>query len=294
MGMLLGRDMLTVLEGPVIVAPGCEYSEGTGFEGHEYFEAASIRKKDDLYLLIYSSVVMHELCYAYSKSPLEGFQYGGVLNSNVDLGIDTYKPADRPAAFGANNHGSIVEMNGDWYIFYHRHTNGTWFSRQGCAEKLPIREDGLFGQAELTSCGLNGGPLAGEGYYPSCIACHLFTDRPVIYVGDSDKPEYVNGSFPKIVKEGWDGDQNEGYITNMYDQCTAGFRYFTLTIRGYAYGSMEIRTSFEGSAVKTIPLHYSNIWRDIKTEIKLPEGADSLYFTYRGPGSASFKGFTLK
>ena len=294
--------MLTVLEGPVIVAPGCEYSEGTGFEGHEYFEAASIRKKDDLYLLIYSSVVMHELCYAYSKSPLEGFQYGGVLNSNVDLGIDTYKPADRPAAFGANNHGSIVEMNGDWYIFYHRHTNGTWFSRQGCAEKLPIREDGLFGQAELTSCGLNGGPLAGEGYYPSCIACHLFTDRPVIYVGDSDKPEYVNGSFPKIVKEGWDGDQNEGYITNMYDQCTAGFRYFdlshvseiTLTIRGYAYGSMEIRTSFEGSAVKTIPLHYSNIWRDIKTEIKLPEGADSLYFTYRGPGSASFKGFTLK
>lgn len=95
---------------------------------------------------------MHELCYAYSKSPLEGFQYGGVLNSNVDLGIDTYKPADRPAAFGANNHGSIVEMNGDWYIFYHRHTNGTWFSRQGCAEKLPIREDGLFGQAELTSC----------------------------------------------------------------------------------------------------------------------------------------------
>ena len=302
MGMLLGRDMLTVLEGPVIVAPGCEYSEGTGFEGHEYFEAASIRKKDDLYLLIYSSVVMHELCYAYSKSPLEGFQYGGVLNSNVDLGIDTYKPADRPAAFGANNHGSIVEMNGDWYIFYHRHTNGTWFSRQGCAEKLPIREDGLFGQAELTSCGLNGGPLAGEGYYPSCIACHLFTDRPVIYVGDSDKPEYVNGSFPKIVKEGWDGDQNEGNITNMYDQCTAGFRYFdlshvseiTLTIRGYAYGSMEIRTSFEGSAVKTIPLHYSNIWRDIKTEIKLPEGADSLYFTYRGPGSASFKGFTLK
>lgn len=84
------------------MAPGCEYSEGTGFEGHEYFEAASIRKKDDLYLLIYSSVVMHELCYAYSKSPLEGFQYGGVLNSNVDLGIDTYKPADRPAAFGAN------------------------------------------------------------------------------------------------------------------------------------------------------------------------------------------------
>lgn len=83
MGMVLDTDMLTITEGPVFVAPGCEYSEGTGFEGHEYFEAASIRKKGDLYLFIYSSIVMHELCYAWSRSPLSGFQYGGVLNSNA-------------------------------------------------------------------------------------------------------------------------------------------------------------------------------------------------------------------
>ena len=302
MGMVLDTDMLTVLEEPVFVGPGCEYSTGTGFEGHEYFEAASIRKKDDLYIFVYSSVVMHELCYAWSRSPLEGFQYGGVLNSNADIGIDTYKPAEVPAAYGANNHGSIVKLGEDWYIFYHRHTNGTWFSRQGCAEKLPIREDGLFGQAELTSCGLNGGPLKGEGYYPSYIACHLFTDHPAVYVGDSDAPEYSNGSFPKIVKEGWDGDQNEGYITNLRDSYTAGFRYFdlkgvtgiTLTIRGYAYGEMEVRTAFAGPVVKVIPLHYANIWVDFSAELELPEGADSLYFTYRGPGSASFKGFTLR
>lgn len=302
MGMLLAPDMLTVIEGPVFVAPGCEYSEGTGFEGHEYFEAASIRKKDDLYIFVYSSIVMHELCYAYSKSPLEGFQYGGVLNSNADIGIDTYKPAKLPAAYGANNHGSIVCIDGDWYVFYHRHTNGTWFSRQGCAEKLPLREDGLFGQAELTSCGLNQRPLAGEGYYPSYLACHLFTDQPTLYVGGSSSPEYSDGSFPKIVKEGWDGDQNEGYITNMRDHATAGFKYFdlskvsaiTLTIRGYAYGEMEIRTKFQGPVVATVPLHYSNRWSEIDTPVTLPEGADTLYFTYRGPGSASFKGFTLR
>ena len=120
--MVLDTDMLTVLEEPVFVVPGCEYSTGTGFEGHEYFEAASIRKKDDLYIFVYSSVVMHELCYAWSRSPLEGFQYGGVLNSNADIGIDTYKPAEVPAAYGANNHGSIVKLGEDWYIFYHRHT----------------------------------------------------------------------------------------------------------------------------------------------------------------------------
>lgn len=107
------------------------------------------------------------------------FCYRGVLNSNCDLHIDHDKPADMPMAYGANNHGSIVEINGDWYIFYHRHTNGTWYSRQGCAEKLHMNEDGSFAQAELTSCGLNGGPLPGKGVYPAYIACRLFTDQPV-------------------------------------------------------------------------------------------------------------------
>lgn len=296
MGMMLDKDMLTVIEGPVFVVPGCEYSEGSGFEGFEYFEAASIRKKDDMYFFVYSSIQMHELCYAYSKSPLGGFKYGGVLISNTDIGIDTYKPADVPAMYGANNHGSIIKINGEWYVFYHRHTNGTWFSRQGCAEKLTVREDGLFDQVEITSCGLNGEPLKGEGYYPSYIACHMYTDVPAVYVGDSDKPEFTNGSFPKIVKEGWDGDRNEGYVTNLRNNYTCGYKYFdlskttgiTITIRGYAYGSMEISTEFQGKAVKIIPLHYSNLWADYDVELELPEGANALYFAYRGDGSASF------
>ena len=47
-----------------------------------------------------------------------------------------------PTAYGANNHGSMVQIGDDWYIFYHRHTNGTWYSRQGCAERLTFGEDG--------------------------------------------------------------------------------------------------------------------------------------------------------
>ena len=41
--------MLTIREAPVFVAPGCEYGAGTGFEGHEFFEASSIRKVGDTY-----------------------------------------------------------------------------------------------------------------------------------------------------------------------------------------------------------------------------------------------------
>ena len=101
---VLAFDMLTIVEEPSFVVPSKCYSEGSGFEGHEYFEAASIRKNGDTYYIIYSSIVMHELCYATSKSPTGDFVYGGVIVSNCDLHIDSYKPAELGTAYGANNH----------------------------------------------------------------------------------------------------------------------------------------------------------------------------------------------
>jgi hypothetical protein len=172
---VLDKDMMTIKKAPKIVVPGSCYSEGTAFKGHAFFEAPSIRKRGDIYYFIYSSEVMHELCYAMSKSPEGPFEYGGVIVSNCDLHIDSYKPADKPTAFGANNHGSIVEIGDDWYIFYHRHTNGTWYSRQGCAEKITFTEDGHIPQVEITSSGLNEGPLSDYGEYPAYIACNIFT-----------------------------------------------------------------------------------------------------------------------
>lgn len=290
---VLGPDMLTIEEEPVRVAPGCEYSEGTGFEGHAFFEASSIRKKDDLYYFIYSSEVMHELCYAVSDHPTGGFIYQGVLVSNCDLHIDTYKPADMPVAYGANNHGSMVQIGDDWYIFYHRHTNGSWYSRQGCAERLQIGEDGRIAQAEITSCGLNGGPLAGEGEYPAYLACHLFTDTPSCYVG--------NGDFPKVMQDGRDGDEEIGYVGNIQDSTTVGFKYFEMkdvkkiriTTRGYADGVFEVRTTWDGEVLAKIPIVYTNVWENYETEIRIPDGVWALYLTYRGQGAASLKSFCL-
>ena len=83
---------------------------------HEFFEAPSIRKVGDTYYFVYSSILMHELCYATSKNPTRDFVYGGVIVSNCDLHIDTYKPADMPTASGANNPGSIVQI-GDCLLY---------------------------------------------------------------------------------------------------------------------------------------------------------------------------------
>lgn len=290
---VLGSDMLTIEEEPVRVVPGCEYSEGTGFEGHAFFEASSIRKRGNTYYFIYSSEVMHELCYAVSDNPVSGFTYQGVIVSNCDLGIDSYKKADRPVAYGANNHGSMVQIGEDWYIFYHRHTNGSWYSRQGCAELLEIDDKGNIKQAKITSCGLNGGPLRGEGEYPAYLACHLYTDKESVYVGGDE--------FPKVMQDGRDGDEEIGYIGNIQNSATAGFKYFDIqgvrririTTRGYADGDIEVRNEIDGEVLAKLHIVYTNVWEDYETEISIPDGVQPLYFTFRGQGNASLKSFAL-
>ncbi len=293
MATLLGEDMLTVKEAPKIIVPGSEYADGTQYQGHAFFEAPSIRKKGGTYYFIYSSQVMHELCYAMSDKPDRDFKYGGVIVSNCDLGIDSYKPPQLPMAYGANNHGSIVEIEGKWYIFYHRHTNGTWYSRQGCAEEIHFNDDGSIKQAEMTSCGLNGAPLTGKGEHPAYLACNLFTSEPSVYVGGDN--------FPKIMQDGRDGDEEIGYIANIKDSATAGFKYFeckgiskiSISTRGYADGLFEIRTKWDGEPIAEIKIAYTNVWETYETDIELPDGVYAFYLTYKGEGTASLKSFAL-
>ncbi len=290
---VLDKDMLTIKEAPVFVAPGVEYEVGTGFEKHAFFEAPSIRKKGDTYYFIYSSTVMHELCYATSKEPTKGFTYQGVIVSNCDMHIATYKPADMPTAYGANNHGSIVRILDKWYIFYHRQTNGSWYSRQGCAEEIHFLEDGTIPQVEITSCGLNGGPLEGKGEYPAYLACNLFTDVPSMYIA-GDK-------YPKVTQDGKDGDEEVGFIGNLMNHATAGFKYFdckgvkqfAVTARGYGDGTFEVRTEIGGKCLAKLPIQYTNVWETYTTDIDLSDGVHAIYITYVGNGNPQLKSFTL-
>ena len=283
---VLAEDMLTIVEEPAFVVPGGAYAKGTGFENHSFFEASSIRKVNGKYYFVYSSEVMHELCYAISDRPTGGFRYGGVIVSNNDTHIDTYKPADKPAAYGANNHGSIVEIAGQWYIFYHRQTNGSWYSRQGCAEPIAVLADGSIPQVEITSCGLNGGPLRGEGEYPAYIACNLFTNVDQPLVG-------VDLSLPKIMQDGRDGDELDGYVAQIKDGTTIGFKYFdckgvsriSIMTRGYASGAFDVKTAWDGETLASIPIRATNQWEKFSAEIAIPDGKQAIYLVYRGDSS---------
>ena len=299
MGTVLDADMLTILEGPVNLAPSQPYSAGSSFEGHEFFEAPSIRKRGDLYYFIYSSVAMHELCYAVSKDTMKGFVYVGVIVSNADLHIDSYKPAERTMAYGGNNHGSIVEIAGKWYIFYHRQTDGTNFSRQGCIEQISFREDGSIIQAEITSCGANGGPLIGKGEYPAYLACHLFANDPALTTGAPG--EWMDCRFPKVTQDGKDGDEEVGYVANLRDGAHAGFKYFdckgvtsvSIRVRGYCKGAFGVKTRWDGEVLGWIPVGFTNEWQKYSADIAIPDGVHSLYFVYQGTGAANLASFAL-
>jgi hypothetical protein len=238
----LGPDMLTVLEKPTFVVPSSSYGKGTSFEGHEYFEAPSIRKYSGTYYLVYSSSLFTELCYATSKNPLKDFIYGGVIVSNCDLNIDTYKPPEMRTFPDGNNHGGMIKINNNYYIFYHRQTNGTMYSRQGCAEEIKIDGNGAIKQVEMTSQGLNGKPLAGHGEYPAHIACNLF------------HASGKNGPQPKITQDGRDGDECPGHIMDITDSVIIGFKYFdcknvkkiTIKTRGYCNGVFEAKLTWDG------------------------------------------------
>ncbi|WP_330587770.1 carbohydrate-binding protein [Anaerocolumna sedimenticola] len=111
----------------------------------------------------------------------------------------------------------------------------------------------------------------------------------------------MDSRFPKITQDGKDGDEEVGYIQNMRDMATAGFKYFdckgitkvAIKVRGYCRGEFEVKTSWDGKALGTIPIGFSNIWKEYTADIVIPDGVQAIYITYRGEGSASLKSFTL-
>lgn len=306
--MRLLPDMVTLAEEPRRLLPDVRDSEGTGYEGHEFFEASSIRKINGTYYFIYSSVQSHELCYAVSSRPDEGYRYGGTL---VDIGnvfLDGRTEADAVNCLG-NTHGSIENAGGQWYVFYHRQTNRTNFSRQGCAEKIFFDENGRIAQAEVTSCGLNDGPLVGEGKYPARICCHLTAANGAAF----SHPSAMKQDYPYLTQDIPDREPTPEmleederipfqYVKNVRDGATVGFKYFTfdhlreisVEVRGEAKGVFEIRTVPDGAVLGHIPVCSGGMqWKEAQSVVNVPDGKGALYFTFRGTGSLDLRTFCL-
>ena len=293
--MELEQDMVTVKDGPFHNLPIINDADGTEYEAHPFFEASSVRKINGKYYFIYSSCWMHELCWAVADSPLGEYHYGGVLVSNADIGANGNTEA---LNYRGNTHGSVAFVNGKWYVFYHRQTNRHFFSRQACAEEIYFDGE-AFHQAEITSCGLNGGPLKDEGSYEARIACHLFSKN-----GTTESlAEQQDKNHPAFTQEGEDREDNPNqYINNMVDGATAGYRYFdfktakkiSVEVRGTADGEFVVRDGRNGPVVARIKIAPSKEWTSYSAELSIDSGKHALYFTYEGNGAADFNSFSFE
>ena len=122
----------------------------------------------------------------------------------------------------------------------------------------------------------------------------MFTEEPSVYLG-SEK-------FPKVVQDGRDGDEELGYIVNIKNSATMGFKYFDMkdvsrigiATRGYARGVFEVKTKWDGEVLGTIPVENTNVWEWNYTDVQIPDGVHSIYFTYKGDGNASLKAFVIE
>lgn len=189
------ENMYEVIDGSCIehFIPCTETSEG-GFTEKEslFYEACSPRKINGVYYMIYSPKQGSRLAYATSDSPTGPYTYRGYI---VDNGVD-YP--------GGNNHGSVACINGQWYIFYHRMTNGTIMSRRGCVEKIEILPDGTIPPVEMTSLGFEDS-LNPYEITSADIACVLkgkafiternVFDRAIINIQDGDVIGYKYFDF---------------------------------------------------------------------------------------------------
>ena len=179
-------------------------------EPHRFFEACSPRKINGTYYLIYSPQLGSCLDYATSDSPTGPFTYRGTI---IDNGIDFP---------GGNDHGSVCCINGQWYIFYHRMTNGTIMSRRGCVERIEILPDGTIPQVEMTSLGFEES-LNPYDFTQADTACVLKGGCYITETSVFERP-----------------------IVNVTDGCVMGWKYFDFG-EDFTSKTMQIRLKLRGT-----------------------------------------------
>ena len=190
-----------------------------------FFEASSIRQVGNKYVMVFSGYSGPEyglsntnsaLRYAYGDSPLGPWRSGGVLvdSRGVVPNADGSKLITTNA--GHNTHGSIQEINGQWYVFYHRPPRGFGNARQAMVapikiewDKKPVAKGGKvrivaydpfapnnewtakasdgteYTGAEVTSEGFQIFGLPPYGYYSAGIACYMAGPNANNYMQDN-------------------------------------------------------------------------------------------------------------
>ena len=229
-----------------------------------FFEASSIRQVGNKYVMVFSGYsgpdyglgsTNSALRYAFGDSPLGPWRSGGVLVDSRGVVPNEDGSHLTTTNFGHNTHGSIQEINGQWYVFYHRPPRCFGNARQAMVAPIKIEwdkkkvadggkvritaydpfvkgnewtasaSDGTcYTGAEVTSEGFQIFGLPPYQYYSAGIAC------------------YVNGN--NWMQDNFDNWNNSMDLAGITNRGVVGFKYFGFG--GLAQDTKGVK-AFEGT-----------------------------------------------
>lgn len=214
-----------------------------------FFEASSIRKIKDKYVFIYSRWTKegefglpetnYTLAYAYSDKPLGPWTYGGTIIDGRGREINEKGDTIASGNVSGNTHGSICEINGQWYVFYHRQSGLNEFARQAMVAPITVSvEEGPGGKVEISEGEYNSEGFAVNGLDPlephsAGIACWYTGPK----VGEHQWPNnifygsYVEASYGTDDKFAapYDLRNNTNRVVNNTDGSIVGYKYFNFS-----------------------------------------------------------------
>jgi arabinoxylan arabinofuranohydrolase len=146
---------------------------------HFFHEGGYMVKRNDIYYFVYAHMgrAGRPTClgYATSRSPMGPFKYGGVIIDNDHCDPESW-----------NNHGSLVEFNKQWYVFYHRSTHGSKMMRKACVEPIFFNKDGSINEVEMTTQGA-GKPLDATQEIDAERACLLYGNVRISAISENNE-----------------------------------------------------------------------------------------------------------
>ncbi|MBO4397087.1 MAG: hypothetical protein J5805_00980 [Bacteroidaceae bacterium] len=211
-----------------------------------FFEASSIRQVGNKYVMVFSGYSGPEyglgstnsaLRYAFGDSPLGPWRSGGVLvdSRGVVLNEDGTKLVETNSAH--NTHGSLQEINGQWYVFYHRPPRGFGFARQAMVAPVkiewdkksvadggivtiqgydPYAKDNVWKAKDSKGHVYNGAEVTSEGF-------HIFGLDPYAYYS-AGYACYMSNH--RHMQDSWDWWDNNMNISSIKNKEIVGFKYF--------------------------------------------------------------------
>ena len=211
-----------------------------------FFEASSIRKIKDKYVFIYSRfteegefglpTTNYTLAYAYSDKPLGPWTYGGTIIDGRAREKDEQGNVIASANVSDNTHGSICEINGQWYVFYHRQSGLNEFARQAMVAPITVKvEEGEGGKVEISEGEYTSEGFALNGLNPlerhSAGICCWYTGPKVAiheWPNNTFYGSYVEASYGTDDKFAapYDIRNNTNLVVNNTDGSIVGYKYF--------------------------------------------------------------------